>query len=426
MLRRIKPKSLYYGWVVVAAAGGMEFANAASSIGLLSIFVVPMGDEFGWSRTQIAGATSVGAVLGAILAPFTGRLVDRYGSRLVLVISGGIVGLACVYLYLVQSLLGFYLAFTASRIADQGGIKIGASVIGGKWFLRYRGRATSLVFFAGTAGTIVLAPLTQLVITAWGWREAWLMLAGVMLLVGVLPCARMVRRQPEDMGLLVDGGPEEINGPGPMSGGPGSTGRDPSMGLREVSRTPMFWTILASLFMVSAATSGAQLHLISYLTGEGINSGSAVGAISLMSACGAGGALLLGTLSDRFSPRWMMASLYLMGTASLGVLIITDSLVEMYSYSVLAGISASGVNTLTPIMWSSYYGREALASIYGVSRAAQVMGFALGPLVSGIFFDVTGSYKGAFFALAWVALAACLLVAAARSPAGSRPIEREG
>jgi MFS family permease len=115
-----------------------------------------------------------------------------------------------------------------------------------------------------------------------------------------------------------------------------------------------------------------------------------------------------------------------MGTASLGVLIITDSLVEMYSYSVLAGISASGVNTLTPIMWSSYYGRDALASIYGVSRAAQVMGFALGPLVSGIFFDVTGSYKGAFFALAWVALAACLLVAAAKSPAGSRPIEREG
>ena len=425
-MMRLKPKSFYYGWVIVAAAGGMEFANAASAIGILSIFVVPMGDEFGWSRTEIAGATSVGAILGASLAPFIGRLVDRYGSRMVLVVSGSIVGVSCLYLSLVQSLLGFYLAFTASRIADQGGVKIGTSVTGGKWFLRFRGKATGLVFFAGTFGMIVLAPVTQLVIATWGWREAWLTLAGVMFVVGVVPCALLLRRQPEDLGLVVDGGPGSGEAKLAIDASSTEAPARPSPGLREVSRTPVFWAILASLLLVSGATSGAALHLVSYLTGQGVNPAAAVGAISIMATCGAVGALFVGALADRASPRWVMAVLYLTGTASLGLLIITDNLFETYAYAVLAGVSSSGINTMTPIMWSSYYGRDALGSIFGVSRAAQVLGFAVGPLVSGIFFDATGSYKGSFFALAWVALAGCAMVAAAGRPAVSWSRQREG
>ena len=202
---RVWPRSLYYGWVVAGASGSIGFANAASAISILTIFVVPMSEEFGWGRTQIAGATTAGAILGAALAPFIGRLVDRFGSRLTLVISGAIIGLGCVYLSLMQTLLGFYLAFTISRIADQGGVKIGTSVAAGKWFERYRGRATGLVFLVETVGVILLAPLTQLVIGQWGWRSAWLMLAAVMFALGVVPCALWVRRQPEDMGLAVDG-----------------------------------------------------------------------------------------------------------------------------------------------------------------------------------------------------------------------------
>ena len=118
----MKPRSrpLYYGWVVTAATGGIGFANAASAISILTIFVVPISEEFGWGRTEIAGATTVGAILGAALAPVVGRLVDRFGSRIVLVVSGTVIGLACLYLSAMQTLIGFYLAFTASRIADQG------------------------------------------------------------------------------------------------------------------------------------------------------------------------------------------------------------------------------------------------------------------------------------------------------------------
>ena len=198
-------KRIYYGWIIVAVSGGMEFANAATAIGILTIFVNPFTEEFGWSRTEISAVTSVGAVLGASLAPFSGRLVDRIGSRWVLTLGGTLVVVACVYLASVQTLLGFYVGYTIARTADQGLIKIGAAPSVGKWFQRYRGRAIALVFFSGSAGIMVMAPLVQLAIGAWGWRAAWLLLAAVMAVLGIVPSFALIRRQPEDYGLVVDG-----------------------------------------------------------------------------------------------------------------------------------------------------------------------------------------------------------------------------
>ncbi len=410
---KFRPKSPYYGWVVAACAGSIEFANAATSISVLTIFVVPMTAEFGWSRTEIAGATSAGAIVGAALAPLTGRIVDRFGSRLVLVFTGTVIALSCIYLSLMQSLLGFYLAYTTARIADQGGLKIGASVIAGKWFLRYRGRVTGLVFFAGTAGVIALAPLTQLVISEWGWRAAWLGFAALMFLIGVIPCALLVRRQPEDLGLTIDGGRPGDQADGLRGSQTGTSAEERSLTLREVARTPAFWMALASLFLVSNATGGYGLHLVPHLTEMGVNPAAAVAAISVMATSGAAGVLLVGTAADRVSPRWVMVSLFLVATCALGILVVTDTLFETYLFAVVMGFCSGGITTLVPIMWASYYGRGALGAIYGVSRAAQVTGFAIGPLASGIAYDATGSYREAFIVMAGIAAVAAVMMAVA-------------
>lgn len=434
---RLWPKSLYYGWVVAGASGSIGFANAASAISILTIFVVPMSEEFGWGRTEIAGATTLGAILGAALAPFIGRLVDRFGSRLTLVIGGSIIGLGCVYLSLMQTLLGFYVAFTVSRIADQGGVKIGTSVAAGKWFERYRGRATGLVFLVETVGVIVLAPLTQLVIGQWGWRSAWLMLAAAMFLLGVIPCALWVRRQPEDMGLAVDGDSplgvrqahhertdsehervvtehERVVTDEETTATEVAV-EERSLTLRDAARTPAFWIALASLFLGSNAVSGPGLHLVPYLTARGLNVAAAVGAISVMATAGAAGAMLAGIAADRWSPRWLMAGLYLMSATALLLLVGTDTLAETYAVVILMGLIGTGINTLAPLMWAANYGRGSLGAIHGVGRATQVLGFAVGPLVSGIAYDSTGTYREVFLALAGVALVAAGLMAAART-----------
>ena len=420
-LARAISARVYYGWFVAIAAGAAEFGNAASSITVLTFFVIPMTDEFGWSRTEISGATSVGAILGAALAPFTGRMVDRVGSRMVLVVGGVAVAAACFYLAAAQTLVGFYVAFTIARTADQGLIKIGTTPVVTKWFRRYRGRAVSVVFFTGMLGVITMAPVVQLVIAAWGWRAAWVMLGVVMALVGVLPSALIVRRQPEDIGLRVDGASlYEAQGlPSADASVPGqaSLDLDPRWRLGQILRTPAFWLLLVSLFVVSTASSGVVLHLMPYITEQGISSGSAVGIISVFTASGAVSTVVVGVLSDRTPPRLLMVVGYLLSASAMGMLIVTDTLPEAFLFAVLQGTAASGINVLAPILLASYYGRWAMGSIYGITRAAQVVGFALGALISGVVYDSTGSYRDAFTLFLVIAAASSLLVIIAKRPA---------
>ena len=402
---------VYYGWWVISAASGMSFANGATAISILTVFVVPMSLEFGWNRTEVAGATSLGAVLGAGLAPFTGRAVDRFGARVTLVAGGLIVVAGCLYLSLAQALAGFYVAFTAVRIADQGLIQVSASVTAGKWFARYRGRATGLVMLGNAGGVIVLAPLVQVIISQWDWRAAWMMLAGVMLMVGTVPALLLVRRQPEDLGLLVDG-----DASGTAADQDGTSGDDRQVALRHVTRAPTFWLILVSLFLIATATSGIGLHLVPHLTQQGLSAGAAVGAISVMSFSGALSAVAFGLLAERAQPKLLLMVAYLLGAASMWVLMGADNVPETYGFAVLQGIVGTGINTLAPLLWADYYGRRSLGSIFGVSRAAQVVGFAVGPLAAAVVYDRTGSYHGAFLALAVVAVAAALLLAMAKRP----------
>ena len=411
-------RRIYYGWWVAAAACGIEFANAATAIGVLTVFVVPMSEDFGWNRTEVAGATSLGAVLGAALAPASGRLVDIFGARLILVAGGSVVVLGCLYLSTTHTLMGFYVAFTLIRIADQGLIKIGASVTAGKWFLRYRGRAVGLVFFGGSAGIIVMAPVVQTVITYWDWRVAWLVLAGVMGCIGVIPSALIIRRQPEDFGLVVDGITGNEQGQD-TNDGQALQRDEQQFPLSLVLRTPAFWLILAALFLSSTTTAGIGLHLVPHLTHQGLTPASAVGAVSVMSISGAVSALAFGVVAERVAAKLMMVSLNLLGAVSMWVLTLADTLPEAYLFAVIQGLVGSGVNTLAPIMWANYYGRKTLGSIFGISRSAQVVGFAVGPLASAAVFDETGTYRAAFLSLIVVALAASLLMAAAKRPSES-------
>ena len=413
----VLPRRFYYGWLVAGSASGIQFANAATAIGILTVFVIPMSEEFGWNRTEVAGATSLGAVLGAALAPFSGRLVDRFGARLILVGGGLVVVLGCMYLSMAQALAGFYVAFTAVRIADQGLIQIGASVSVGKWFLRRRGRAVGLVFFGGSLGMIVMAPVVQFVIATWDWRAAWIVLAVVMLCIGVIPAALFVRRQPEDMGLVIEGADEQIRV---------GHGRDEQQTpLREVVRTPAFWVILVSLFMGSVAISGVGLHLVPHLTQQGLSPPAAVAAVSVMSISGAVAALAVGVLAERVSAKLMLMLAYMLGAVSMWTLINADTLTEAYLFAVMQGFLGTGVNTLAPIMWASYYGRRTLGSIFGMSRAAQVFGFAVGPLASAVVFDSTGSYRGAFVGLGLVAVIAAVLISTTRRPETTNRIAPE-
>ena len=249
------------------------------------------------------------------------------------------------------------------------------------------------------------------------------MLGGSMLIVGAIPCAWLIRRQPEDIGLLPDGiqpDPEtKHDGVQTIESNPSPNSDTP---FHFILRSGSFWLIIASLFLVSSGMSGIGLHLVPHLIQQGLEPMKAVGTISIMSITGASGALFLGFLSERLSPRYLLSGVYLLGAGSIMVLVNTDSLTGTYTFAVLHGITGSGVNLLTPLLWAHVYGRNSLGSIFGISRAAQVAGFAVGPLISGVVYDNTNSYQAAFWYFASLAVLSTCLILIARPTRPTNPV----
>ena len=374
----------------------MNFANSATAIGVLTVFIVPLTAEFGWTRTQISAVTSLGAVLGAIAAPFTGRMTDTLGARLPLTIGGLLIVVTTLHLAMMQALIGFYVAFGLARLADQAFVQVPSPPAVAKWFQRYRGRALAVLFFASSAGGVAIPLLVHLVIAAWHWRTAWVVLAGLMLVVGLLPCALLVRRQPEDLGIPIDGispPPQGQHPPSELTAEPHHD--DDAWELREAFRTSSYWLLLGAIFGFGIASTGVGLHLVPYLVQQGLASTAAVGAVSIGSLASAAATFVWGGCSERWSARRLLMLTFAVKAAGLAVLLDANTVLAAYSYATLQGVAEAGLRTMITVVLADYYGRQHLGSIYGVMRSVQVSGFALGPLVSGVTFDLVHSYHGA-------------------------------
>ena len=149
----------YYGWVILFAAGSSMFArNAAASL-TLAVFIYPISQERGWSRTLIAGAASLGGLVSSVASPAAGWASDKYGVRMLLTLSVLVLGLSTISLAWATVHLFFYLAYGTGRVIFSGSVQIGASVVVSRWFIMQRGRATGLLFVSHSIG-MVMFPLT--------------------------------------------------------------------------------------------------------------------------------------------------------------------------------------------------------------------------------------------------------------------------
>ena len=192
----------FYGWAVVGCAMCSNVARQGAAVATLSMFVVPMTLDFGWSRTGISGAVSLGSLLGALAAPFIGPLFDRHGSRALLVASAFVMSACCVALAGTQSLPWFYAAFALSRMTFSTPFDVGTASAVAKWFVSRRTAAMSFLAMSTGVGLAVIPFVAQMVIVAHGWRAGWLALAAIVLVIGVLPQWLLLVRQPEDLGLV--------------------------------------------------------------------------------------------------------------------------------------------------------------------------------------------------------------------------------
>ena len=362
----------YEGWRVAVASGGSLFF-ASAIVYTFAPFLKPLAAEFSWSREDVSSAYSVMAVAAAAAAPIFGFVLDRVGVRRVVIPCMVIVGGAFSSLALLQGALWQFLAtFGVLGVAATGLSPVGYSRAISTWFHENRGLALGIVIGGGAVAGIVQAPVAQWLLSATGWRTAYVAIGVVILVIGV-PLA----------GCLIREKPVERTSDEPAAGG---------VSLRLGLSSRIFWTIVVVFFASSIALNGALVHLSALLTDRGVPDARAALAISMMGGASLVGRLTTGWLLDRFSGGGVSCVLLVLAATGTWLLTSADSFATGAFAAALIGFGMGGELDVTPYLLSRYFGLRAFSTLYGFAFASSALAGAVGPLLLGRAFDSTGSY----------------------------------
>ena len=394
---RFMPR-LYYGWIALAALCCVGFARQGPAVATLSIFVDPLTREFGWSRTALSGAVSLGGVLAALVSPLIGPLLDRHGSRLILCAAVLINAAALALLSFTPSLLLFYVFFCIARTNWAVPFDLGIYGAINAWFVERRALATSIATMAQIAGLVAMPIIAVLAMGHGGWRSAWLALAVVTLVVGFLPVWLFLGRRPEEREVAPAGHVE------------------PKYSRAEAVRTPAFWLLMLYTVLVFPVQAGVSLHQAPHLVERGLDPAVAATVVSVFSLMAGAGTFACGFLPRRLAVRFPMALAGLLALA--GTLLMTgiDSAATGYVAGGVFGFGIGAVLTLLPVAWADYFGRANYGAIRGLALSAQVLSQAAGPILSGALHDLTGDYQASLYCFSVLAALTVAAALAARRP----------
>jgi MFS family permease len=381
-------KKVNYSWVMVVVS-----ASILIVIGLqfhcFGVFLKPMIAELEWDRA----ALSVGYAMMIIVAgPFgiiAGGLSDKYGPRLLVTVGGLATGAGFILTSLIETLWHMYLIW---------GILIGIGsvlcllpilALVPKWFIKKRGIATGIVMAGLGVGGIVSPLLTQLLISAYGWRQAFIIL-GVITIVIITPLAQFMRQSPGRMGLKPYGGDEIIEDK--QSSSSATEGLSPGRALRT-SRFWLWGVIQAGMFFCMGAVG---VHIVPHATDLGIPEIMAASILSISAGVGIFGRLSIGFISDRIGTRLTLSACLSLATLGIIWLLFANEIWMFYLYAVLQGLSFASVVTLLPVLTAEFFGVKSLGLMIGALTLVGIVGEALGPIITGRIFDVTESYRLAF------------------------------
>jgi sugar phosphate permease len=426
-----RPKTpFFYGWLVLGtSASGAFVATSIAGVVLGGIqnFIF---EDTGWSRSTVGFAATAGVWGSGLLAPFIGRLADRYGPRWLMPLGVFILGLCLLSLGGTSSVWQFYLAAILGRAISQP-LLIGVvpRTLAVNFFQRKRSTALALTGMFRPISSAIIIQFVAVIAVAYGWRTSFLYL-GILSIFITLPMILIIRRRPEDVGLLPDGAKAEEQLPVRGSGGSsGSSGRGPgrlvpgespyqerSWTAREALGSRAFWLVALTTFLVVTGSSAIGFNMVPYLHEEAnISITQAAGALSVSTFLALTG-LGWGYLADRFTPRWCMVGAMLSAAGIILYLLTVNSLLSAYVFSVLWGVFQSSLEVLVYTLLAGYFGRASYGAIAGALRPFEAGGLGLGQLLGPVIYDMTGSYTGLIVASVGFYLLGVLLILLARTP----------
>lgn len=398
-------RSIFYGWVVVAA-GSVILLLAWGFQYSYGVFFTELCDDLNWTRTMVSGAYSLFFLWHSITYLASGRLNDRHGPRLTLAISIIALSIGYALMSIINVPWQLY-AFYGIIIGTGAGfafVPVTSTV--SRWFVERRGMVLGITVAGIGIGTLILAPFTQFLIFKFDWRMAYLIVAGLIFVIG-FPISRLMRLHPSEKGLLPYG-MKEIEGENRQRDG--SLGNTVDFSFKQAINTKAFRLLCVMYMFLVFSVQMIMVHLKAHATDVGITPMVAATTIGIIGGGSILGRITMGSVSDKVGRKVSFFIAFFLMAVMMLWLLKARQVWQFYLFSAIFGFGYGSNVPLFPAITADWFGTKAHGIIFGAVSVAGGVGGAIGPLLAGYIFDAMGRYD-----IALVISAVLLFIAAACS-----------
>lgn len=376
------------GWIILfVTIIGLCLSVGSVLVYTFGIFAKPLSISFSSNRGQTSLSVAFVSLMVAISSPISGKFVDRFGAKKVIMISLVALSICLVLISKTEPpIWHLWVLYGLAGIAGTGSTPVAYSRVVSNWFDKHRGLALGIASTGIGLGSFVMPSLAQYLVESYGWRQTFVYFAGGCLLIALPLVAIFLKNMPED----------EKYTPSLSSQSEKAT-LNPlfkqDMSIKEVLQTRTFWTLCLIFFFISTSCVGALAHLSPMLTDQGFTPRNAALVTSLFGAATIVGRVGNGLLIDRFFAPYVAAVIFAGSAIGLGIFWYGSTGNLIYLGSILIGLAIGAESDIMPFMVSRYFGIKFMGMLYGIIFGAYTVGAAAGPFLFGLGFDKTGSYK---------------------------------
>ena len=426
--QHLQTEGIFYGWWIVAVCFLLLFLFAGAGFYSFSIFIKPIEEEFGWDRAAISLTMSINFLMGGVAGPFIGKVIQRFGVKIIMIVGAICAGGCYMLVSLTQSLWYFYSIYALLALFSGGIGVIPASNLIARWFDRSRGTATGIAMVGIAAGGLILAPIVGVTTSCWGWKSSFLFI-GVLVWVLALPAICIfIKEYPADMGLLPYAKAVSGQDRQPVS----EQNSDPATQVHiagctsgEAFRSCAFRWMATGFFLAPLAQMGVLQHQVPIVVDSGISQTAAATALGITAGMGGIGKLSFGRISETLPMQWVFALCFGLQALAVFILLHTTTIALLYVYVVIFGFAMGGVIVLMPLAVGKFFGLASFGVIFGTIWFIHTIGGALGTFLAGLIYDYMHTYQYALYAfIAAYILAACALMRTGNPQANTDKYEK--
>jgi sugar phosphate permease len=391
-----KPK-VFYGYYIVGACFVTLFFCWGMVLNAFPVFVKPLTEDMGWSLTGLAAASLAGAFTSILLYTTTGKFINRFGARAVMIAGALTLGLSLLagsratqlwHMYLMNAFVGAGLTLVTL---------VPCTFVISNWFESRRGTAMSGAVLGTAVGGAVMAPVASWFVTNYSWRTAFVAAGLEIIFIAIPVIYFFIRTRPSDMGLE-----PYREGAAEVDAGEEAWGVE----VGESFSKPVFWLISGNILLIALVTAAIGFHCVNYLTtvGHSLDKGSSVWSVVMWAMIA--GKLSAGPISDRWGVKNTMAAVCVLFAISMPFLMRAQSYQAAMAFAVIYGFALGAPLVLNPLLAGDYLGMKNFATIFAVFNIMGTIGGGAGPIVSGVYVDATKLYAPVFYVFAGLLLLA--------------------